>query len=286
MSSTDDLRLAVAIAEHGSVLAASASLHIAQPSASQRLAALERRLGITLFDRRTTGARPTEAGVAYVERARQALELNVAAAEAARSAGGTVRVQVGTFVSLSVPVFRALDVILDSDVRVVERVDHGGRLVADVAGGILDGAVVALPGVLASPRNSRRIRLGSDPHVLVAPAGSDHTATSRKHPYAGHDVVLATYSSQVDDAAHRLASRGAQVRLTSTAPTALALARQRGCFAVVPRTAWLSDRHDDESVTEVRVPAAATLSLVVASRPHSALAEISTSLALELGLDE
>ena len=44
-----------------------------QPSASQRLAALERRAGVELFDRDTTGARPTAAGTEMVANAQHVL---------------------------------------------------------------------------------------------------------------------------------------------------------------------------------------------------------------------
>lgn len=284
LSSIDDMRLTVAIAEHGSVIAAAASLHVAQPSASQRLAALERRLGVMLFDRTTTGARATEAGRAFVERSRQALELALDAGEAARTASSLTRLRIGTFVSLSVPVFTAFDAILGESVRVDERVDHGGRLVTDVAGGVLDAAVVALPAGLASPRNTRRTRLGVDPLVLVVPNGVTRPAAPRSRPYAGHDVVLATYSSQPDDDARRLGARGAWVRPASTAPTALALARRRGCLAAVPRSAWRADRRDGERAAPVRPALASTLSLVVASASHPALHEAAGPLAQRLGL--
>ena len=58
----DDLRLVEAVLRHGSLGAAARELHISQPAASTRLATLERRIGERLFDRDTTGARPTPAG--------------------------------------------------------------------------------------------------------------------------------------------------------------------------------------------------------------------------------
>src|SRR5688572_21603936 len=65
----DDLRLVDAIARHGSLGAAARELLVSQPSASQRLAALERRCGVRLFDRDNTGARPTAAGQEMVAEA-------------------------------------------------------------------------------------------------------------------------------------------------------------------------------------------------------------------------
>ncbi|HEY5785932.1 MAG TPA: LysR family transcriptional regulator [Microlunatus sp.] len=63
-SPTCDLRLVAAVARLGSLGAAARELLVSQPSASQRLAALERRCGLRLFDRDNSGARPTAAGSA------------------------------------------------------------------------------------------------------------------------------------------------------------------------------------------------------------------------------
>lgn len=58
----DDLRLTLAIAEHGTLSAAAASLHISHPTLSRRLQLIERRLGTRLFERTPGGLRPTAAG--------------------------------------------------------------------------------------------------------------------------------------------------------------------------------------------------------------------------------
>lgn len=68
-----DLRLVVAIVRHGSVGAAARELLIAQPSASHRLTALERRCGVQLFHRDNSGARPTAARNEMVAQARHIL---------------------------------------------------------------------------------------------------------------------------------------------------------------------------------------------------------------------
>src|SRR4051812_43384251 len=116
---TMDLRLVDAIAETGAISAAAAQLHLSQPSASQRLAVLERRLGVTLFERDTRGARPTTAGEAFIEPARRALQLLDEAVGAARSPQG-LRLSVGTIGSLAPAVFPALLAVLPSyDVREV-----------------------------------------------------------------------------------------------------------------------------------------------------------------------
>jgi DNA-binding transcriptional LysR family regulator len=67
------LRCFVTIVEEGSVTAAAARLHVAQPSLSQSLRSLERELGAELFRRVGRGLQITSAGHALIGPARQAL---------------------------------------------------------------------------------------------------------------------------------------------------------------------------------------------------------------------
>ncbi|HEY2735011.1 MAG TPA: LysR family transcriptional regulator, partial [Polyangiales bacterium] len=63
-----------AVARHGSVTAAAASLHVTQSAISHRLRALERELGVTLSEREGRGLRLTPAALELASAARQALE--------------------------------------------------------------------------------------------------------------------------------------------------------------------------------------------------------------------
>jgi DNA-binding transcriptional LysR family regulator len=63
----------LAVVEHGRVTTAAAALHVAQPSLSQAIRALERDLGVELFRRDGRGLTPTEAGKALVDPARRVL---------------------------------------------------------------------------------------------------------------------------------------------------------------------------------------------------------------------
>lgn len=56
------LALFRAVAEHGNITAASAALNISQPAVSSQVAALERDLGVKLFDRLPRGVRLTDVG--------------------------------------------------------------------------------------------------------------------------------------------------------------------------------------------------------------------------------
>src|SRR6195952_2951637 len=64
------LRYFLAVADERRFSAAARRLHIAAPSLSQQVRALERELHVTLFDRTTLGADLTPAGHVLAERAR------------------------------------------------------------------------------------------------------------------------------------------------------------------------------------------------------------------------
>jgi DNA-binding transcriptional LysR family regulator len=71
----------LAVVDHGGVTAAASALHLAQPSLSQAIRALERELGTDLFVRGGRGLTLTPAGAALVEPARRVLrDLGVARA--------------------------------------------------------------------------------------------------------------------------------------------------------------------------------------------------------------
>jgi LysR family pca operon transcriptional activator len=67
------LRVAVAIAEHGSVMKASQHLRMTQPAATRSLLDLEQYLDVKLFDRLARGVTPTRAGETVLARARRIL---------------------------------------------------------------------------------------------------------------------------------------------------------------------------------------------------------------------
>ncbi|OJH37291.1 LysR family transcriptional regulator [Cystobacter ferrugineus] len=79
----DDVQLFLAIAETGSLSAASKRLKVGQPTVSRRLADLEYRLGAQLFQRQVAGAVLTSAGERLLEPARHMAEW---AAEVERAA--------------------------------------------------------------------------------------------------------------------------------------------------------------------------------------------------------
>ena len=76
-----DLRLVgyfAAVAEHRHFGRAAAALRVAQPSLSRQIRRLEQQIGVRLFDRTPQSTRLTEAGEAFLPRAKALLQLDVA----------------------------------------------------------------------------------------------------------------------------------------------------------------------------------------------------------------
>ncbi|HEY2698127.1 MAG TPA: LysR family transcriptional regulator [Pseudonocardiaceae bacterium] len=80
------LRYFVAVADHLSFSRAATELHLAQQSLSQQIGALERGIGVRLFDRDTRGTRLTDAGRVFLTEARAVLDRAEQAETVARRA--------------------------------------------------------------------------------------------------------------------------------------------------------------------------------------------------------
>lgn len=144
------LRYFVAVAEIGHFGRAAESLHIVQPAVSKQIAALERELGLTLFDRSRRQIRLTADGEAFLPHARRALRGIDRAAKAAAdlATGGAGIVRVGSARGLG----RRLEDILSAfrrthpnvTVELTTTSSVPGKLAA-VAAGELDAAFVSAP---------------------------------------------------------------------------------------------------------------------------------------------
>lgn len=280
----DDLRLVESIATTGSVGAAARVLQVSQPSASQRLARLERRAGVRLFDRDTQGARPTPAGAELARQARHILGHLEHAYDAARTAGERRRLRVGAFYSLAESVFPVLGELLDPDDRdgLDEVADHGPVLLEWVAEGELDAAIIGIADQVDLPSGVRSQRIGRDELVLLLPVGVE-VGGSRRQPLRDASVVFATYDTRADAVRRALADLGARPHRAATVPTALAAARARSRPAVVPRSATAAVL-PGERVDDLPFAHRLTLSLVVPRHADARLDGLADALAYRLGL--
>jgi DNA-binding transcriptional LysR family regulator len=281
--SVEDLRLVVAVADTGSIGQAAALLRIAQPSASQRLALLERRLGVSLFERGPTGARPSASGAALTEHARRILDLVEHAVAQARSAEAGADLAAGTFASLAPAIFTALDSFLRPDITVHQRTDHAPRLLEAMADGVMDLAVVALASGTAMPPGLVRVPLGSDRLVLLLPDTVPAPEPGR-HGLADRTITLATYSGEQQRIGDRLAARGARVVYVASASVALAIARRRGVPAAVPRSAVQGDVRPGERIVSPGITLRVPLSMIVPKRPDPRLDGVADAFRREMGL--
>lgn len=94
-------RLVISLFEYGSVLHASRSLHISQPTASKLLQELENAIGVKLFIRNRRGVTPTELGRNFVDQSRLILAQidHVSQTIEALGKGHAGRITIGTMLT-------------------------------------------------------------------------------------------------------------------------------------------------------------------------------------------
>lgn len=83
------IEMALAVEEAGAICAAAKLVHVAQPSLSQQISALEDAVGTMLFTRTPNGTTPTAAGEAFLKHARHIVDEVESATSASRRAAGT-----------------------------------------------------------------------------------------------------------------------------------------------------------------------------------------------------
>jgi LysR family nitrogen assimilation transcriptional regulator len=178
------LRYFVGISEAGSVLRASSILHVAQPSLSQQVSALEDEVGAKLFTRSSRGVTLTEAGRVFLGHARVVLA-DVARAQASvRDAGailtGEVAIGLPSTIALSatVPILSACRLRMpEVKVRIVEA--YSGFLREWLQGGRIDVAI--LFGDKSEPGMVKRSLL--DDRIVLVTSGGD-VRLAKKLPLA------------------------------------------------------------------------------------------------------
>lgn len=167
------LEVLVAVAEHGSFTRAGDEIGLSQSGVSHTIAALEKELGIQLFNRNRNGVTLTSSGIEAVFRARTILSEATQIKQLGRAAQemytGTVRI--GSFSSatkqLLPPLLRAMRRLYPQlETRVLE---GSYQDIADwVDSGIVDVGFLTLP---ADGLEADFIPLQSDPLLAILPPG-------------------------------------------------------------------------------------------------------------------
>lgn len=177
------LRYVIAAAECGSFSRAARNMNIKQATLSRQILQIEKRLGMTLFNRQSRGATLTRNGAIYLRTAQQIVkefeELN--AWIRAVGNGETGRLAIGFYTSFSAGNLRATlsefsDRFPKVQLRGFER--NRDRLLAGIESGLVDIAImigeISYPGLKSRPFWSERI-------LVVMPEGHPLAQRERIH---------------------------------------------------------------------------------------------------------
>ena len=179
----DALQLLVAVADTGSLGKAAARTGVSQPSASARMATLERRLGLRLLERTPSGSRLTGHGRVVTDWARRVLEQAEALMEGAEALRTHADERLTVAASLTVaehlvPTWLIELRQLRPAIRVGLTVANSHQVVAAVRAGEVDLGFVEGPW---APRDLRTVAVGRDRLAVVVAPG---------HPWARLRVPL------------------------------------------------------------------------------------------------
>lgn len=186
------LMLAITVARAGSIRVAARETRLAASAISRRLRALEDGLGVSLFERRSSGVRTTEAGRRFLADVMRVLDgINAAANRAHEEGSGAIgRLVIGTYFSASTGRLRnAVLRFLRHHRRVELRLREGERheLLTGVRDGEVDICVLLGPDV---EPGLDRLSLWQEAGMVALP--EEHTLASRPIVFWS-DLVAETF---------------------------------------------------------------------------------------------
>ncbi|GAA3525708.1 LysR family transcriptional regulator [Amycolatopsis ultiminotia] len=246
---TVDLQVFAAAARLGSFAAAAADLQLSGPSVSTRLAALERRLGISLFERGARGSVLTSAGEQFADYARRCLRL-LDEAVADLGTEHSQRLVLAAPASLGSSVFPpALSVLAERPIAVHCQVAHSDEVLRHLRDGTAHAGFL-----LANPPDGdvRSVRIGKSGIVAVCHPGHRLAGRTRLRFDDLTDSSVLVY--RWGPAAESLATVFEHPRRPADRPvhtiglpmTAVHLAATNGYVAVVPRFAAAALLHNGQ----------------------------------------
>lgn len=213
MDRLDELNIFLAIAETGSLVAASRRLRRSPPTVTRALTALEDRIGLRLFERTTRKLAPTEPAQLLLERSRTLLADYDAALLGSSQAPvrGVLRVtapvqfgrrHVAPIVSRFLNDYAQMRVEMSLNDRNVDLIEEGFDLGVRI-GGLPDSSLVAR-------------QVGSVRRVVVASPGYIARRGKPRVPsdLAGHDTIFGMARSSTREWRFAESTRGAVVRLS------------------------------------------------------------------------
>ncbi|MFI6504830.1 LysR family transcriptional regulator [Nonomuraea typhae] len=248
---TMDLVVFTTVVRAGSLGAAATELRLSMPSVSARIAAMERKLGTTLFVRSARGSATTPAGERLNDYAQRCLDLLDEAAIAVAT-HETQRLVLAAPASLGDIVFpAALRAVAGRPIAVHCRVAHSGEVVGRLGDGTVHAGFV-MPKVPLRAFRSEPISQSA----LVAVCRPDHPLAERRRLRIEHlgrtGVVVYRWGRDAQELAASLEhpERGldAPIHTTGLPSTAIRLAVDAGFVAVIPRFVAARSIRDGETV--------------------------------------
>jgi DNA-binding transcriptional LysR family regulator len=264
----EDLRVFLAVAEHGSFGRAASALGLAQPSVSNRIAALERRIGRPLFSRSTRGATLTSAGERLVPHAQRGVQVIEDAQAAARTTHFLPPIRVLLSASHAPVLLPAVvDAYESADRPLSVSYDHGPNIVRAIAAGAADvGFLAPCPHPTAVVLRS----LGASP--VVAVAAPDHPLAGHRRltlaDLANHPIAFSAWGEGAEVFVEQLPG---DARVCTILPVSAAaqLARERGYVVLAPQAALVGDLRT-RALTQLPVGDLPTANVALAVAFHRA----------------
>jgi len=239
------LQYAVAVANTLSFRRAAELCRVAQPSLSAQVAALEKGLGVTLFERDRRRVLLTAAGRDLVDRARRILVASDDLLDASRRLSDPLAgmVRVGVIPTISPYLLPGVTPVLHANYPLLTIVwveDKTAVLTEQLSSGALDAALLALE---ADVGDFESAVVASDPFVLAAPPGDPLVAgrgPARLAELKGRRVLLLDdghcFRDQALEVCSRARARELEVRATSLPTLSQMVARGLG-VTLLPRLA-------------------------------------------------
>ncbi len=171
---TRQLKTVVAIAAHGTFARAADVVGLTPSAVSQQIQTLEQELGVRIFERASRPPRPTAEGMQVLEMARNMLRLEDDTKASLRGDRISGTLMLGSVRSSALNLLPKAIVRMRRDypeLKLNLRVSLSSTLIADVAAGRLDAAVVAEH--VGFPSSLRWSTFLKEPLWLIGPRGSD-----------------------------------------------------------------------------------------------------------------